>query len=157
MKRKCRGGDQTLGRDKKGRGRRRRGKNRSSVRRSQHLPLLQGVETRTSVLPPSSLCLSGISLPFLNASYDYRNFISFIRVKSVFDPTNRSQFYHSTERSFDRSIDHDRPPPLDGGGTAGMINIVIGKLVTLNSVRILSKACARSIDGVEDRFSPRVR
>lgn len=109
-----------------------------------------------SPLPPF-VSLEYLSL--LNASYDYRNFISFIRVEieKVFDPTNRSQFYHSTERSFDRSIDHDRLPPLDGGGTAGMINIVIGKLVTLNSVRILSKACARSIDGVEDRFSPRVR
>lgn len=149
-----------MGRDKKGRGRRRRGKNRSSVRRSQHLPLLQGVETRTSVLPPSSLCLSGISLPpssqrVIRLPQLY--LVHSSEIEKVFDPTNRPQFYHSTERSFDRSIDHDRPPPLDGGGTAGMINIVIGKLVTLNSVRILSKACARSIDGVEDRFSPRVR
>lgn len=107
VKRKCRGGDQTLGRDKKGRGRRRRGKNRSSVRRSQHLPLLQGVETRTSVLPPSSLCLSGISLPLLNASYDYRNFISFIRVKSKkfsIQRIDRNFITRRSEASIDRSI-----------------------------------------------------
>lgn len=154
MKRKCRGGDQTLGRDKKGRGRRRRGKNRSSVRRSQHLPLLQGVETRTSVLPPSSLCLSGISLPLLNASYDYRNFISFIRVKSKKFSIQRIDRNFITRRS---EVSIDRSITIVFLRSTAMINIVIGKLVTLNSVRILSKACARSIDGVEDRFSPRVR